>query len=40
MPFVLAHEVQALFGIDVRKPEIVDAHIESVLNLFFQYRAD
>ena len=38
MPYVLAKESQSLFDVDVQAPELVDAHIESVINLFFQYR--
>ncbi len=38
MPFVLAHEAKALFGVYPQQQDIIDSHIQSVLNLFFQYR--
>ncbi|QTD57087.1 TetR/AcrR family transcriptional regulator [Parasphingorhabdus cellanae] len=39
MPFVLAQEAKALYGINTLEDEMVETHIESVMNLFFQDRA-
>ncbi|MEP2103819.1 MAG: TetR/AcrR family transcriptional regulator [Parasphingorhabdus sp.] len=39
MPFVLAQEAKALYGVDTLTDEMVETHIDSVLNLFFQGRS-
>jgi AcrR family transcriptional regulator len=39
MPFILAQEAKALYGVNTLEDEMVETHIESVLNLFFQGRA-
>lgn len=40
MPFVLAHEAMTLYGVNTFDEDIVATHIDSVMNLFFQDRAD
>ncbi len=35
MPFILKNEAKALYGVDMGSEQVVDQHIESVLNLFF-----
>ena len=38
MPFVLAQEAKALYNVNTLDDEVVEAHVDSVMNLFFQDR--
>lgn len=39
MPFVLAQEAKALYGVDTLATEMVETHVDSVMNLFFEGRS-
>ena len=39
MPFVLAQEAKALYDVDTLSTEMVDTHVDSVMNLFFEGRS-
>lgn len=39
MPFVLADEAKAIYGIDVHDDSVVERHADAIIELFFHHRA-